>query len=177
MERDMFDTMTLTKGVAALCSTLLVFMLGGWAAELIYHGAGGHGEHEQAYVIPVEGAEGEEEMVAEEEVPFEELFAMADAGAGEAVFRNCRACHQLEAGANGTGPYLYGVVGRPVDAAEGFSYSGALEEVADVWTPENLFHFLEDPRGWAPGTSMAFNGLRSAEDRVNLIAYLDSIDG
>ena len=47
----MFDTMTLTKGVGALCGTLLVFLLGGWAAELIYHGAGGHDEHQQAYVI------------------------------------------------------------------------------------------------------------------------------
>ena len=168
----MFDTMTLTKVVASLCGTLLVFMLGGWAAELIYHGAGGHNEHEQAYVIevPDSGEGAEEEMVAE--VPFEEVFAMADAAAGEAVFRNCRACHALEAGVNGTGPYLHGVVGRPVDSATGYDYSGALEEVVDVWTPEHLNGFLENPKEYAPGTKMAYNGLRSVEDRANLIAYL-----
>ena len=168
----MFDTMTLTKVVASLCGTLLVFMLGGWAAELIYHGAGGHNEHEQAYVIevPDSGEGAEEEMVAE--VPFEEVFAMADAAAGEAVFRNCRACHALEAGVNGTGPYLHGVVGRPADSATGYDYSGALEEVVDVWTPEHLNGFLENPKEYAPGTKMAYNGLRSVEDRANLIAYL-----
>ena len=56
LERDMFDTMTMTKAVGGFCGTFLVFLLGGWAAEEIYHsGGGGHGDHhEQAYVIPVE---------------------------------------------------------------------------------------------------------------------------
>jgi cytochrome c len=175
MDRDMFDTMTLTKLAGGLCGTLLVFMLGGWVAESIYH-SGGHGDGEQAYMIEVpDSGEGGEETEAVE-VPFEELFAAADAAAGEDVFRACRACHALEAGANGTGPYLHGVVGRAVNAAEGFAYSGALAEVNDVWTPEQLYAFLINPKEYAPGTSMAYNGLRSSEDRVNLIAYLDSID-
>ena len=68
-------------------------------------------------------------------------------------------------------------MGRAVDAAEGFgAYSGALEQVADVWTPENLFGFLENPRGYAPGTTMGFAGLKDPQDRADLIAYLDSID-
>ena len=52
MGRDMFDTMTLTKIVGGFCGTFLVFLLGGWVAESIYH-SGGHGEGEQAYVIEV----------------------------------------------------------------------------------------------------------------------------
>ena len=45
----MFDTMTLTKVVGALCGTLLIFLLGGWAAELIIHAGEDHdGEHQQA---------------------------------------------------------------------------------------------------------------------------------
>ena len=32
--------------------------------------------------------------------------------------------------------------------------------------------FLENPRGYAPGTSMSYNGMRDVEDRANLIAYL-----
>ncbi|MCL3882071.1 cytochrome c family protein [Marivita sp. GX14005] len=167
----MFDTMTLTKTVGALCGALLVFLLGNWAAETLYHVGGAHGEEVAVYVIDT--GEGEEE-VAEEEgaADFETLFAAADASKGEKVFGKCRACHKLEAGANAAGPYLYGVVGRPVDTAEGFNYSGALEEVVDVWTPEHLYGFLEDPRGYAPGTSMGFAGLNKSEDRVNLIAYL-----
>ena len=46
-----------------------------------------------------------------------------------------------------------------------------------VWTEETLSAFLENPRGFMKGTKMSFAGLKSAEDRVNLIAYLDSLDG
>jgi cytochrome c len=167
----MFDTMTFTKITGSLCGALLILLLGKWAAEELYY-MGGHGG-EQAYVIDT-GVEEAEEIV---EVAFADVYALADAGAGERVYRQCSACHKLVAGENGVGPYLHGVVGRDVGTAVGFgAYSGALTEVADVWTPENLYGFLENPRGWAPGTSMGYNGLRSTEDRVNLIAYLDSVD-
>ena len=57
-----------------------------------------------------------------------------------------------------------------------FEYSGALSEVAVVWDAETMNRFLADPKGYAPGTSMSFNGVRKIEDRANLIAYLDSLD-
>ncbi|SEW38191.1 cytochrome c [Cognatiyoonia koreensis] len=172
----MFDTMTMVKAGGALCGTLLVFLLGGWGAELIYHGAGGHDDHEQAYVIEVEGAE-DGDVEPAEEVDVAVLLASASVEDGAGLWRGCQSCHKLEPGENSTGPYLYGVVGREVGAATGYeSYSGALSEVADVWTPENLFNFLEDPKGWAPGTSMGYNGMRKPEDRADLIAYLDSLD-
>ena len=167
----MFDTMTLTKIVGSLCGALLIFLLGKWAADELYS-SGGYGE--QAYVIDAGADVATEEVAA---VPFEEVLASADIGDGAKVFRKCSACHKVEQGANATGPYLYGVVGRPVDSAEGFtSYSGALEQVVEVWTPEALNGFLENPKGYAPGTSMGFNGLPKVEDRANVIAYLDSLD-
>lgn len=167
----MFDTMTITKAGGAVCGALLVFLLGAWAAEELYH-TGGHGKHsEQAYVIDT----GEEEVAeVEEEVPFEVVMASADAGKGERVFGKCRACHKLEDGANGTGPHLYGVVNRAVGVAD-FGYSGALAAVTEAWTPEALNGFLENPRSYAPGTSMGFAGLPKVEDRANLIAYLATI--
>lgn len=168
----MLDTMTFTKVLGSVCGALLVFLLGKWAAETLYHvGGDGHGEMTQAYVIDT----GEDEVVEEvAEVPFEERMAAADAGKGERVWGKCRACHKLEDGANATGPHLYGVVGRNIGAVDGFGYSGALSEQAEVWTEENLYAFLENPRGWAPGTSMGFSGLNKSEDRVNLIAYLET---
>jgi cytochrome c len=176
MERDMFDTMTITKTIAGVCTALLIFLFGKWAAESLYGGAeAGHGEeHAQAYVIPVENAEGDAhgEEAAEEGPDFATLYASADAAAGEGLWRNCRACHSLEAGKNGTGPSLHGVVGRAVDTAEGYNYSGALEAVFDVWSPEHLNTFLENPKGAAPGTKMTFKGISKPEDRANLIAYL-----
>jgi len=174
MERDMFDTMTLTKLGGGLFGTFLVFLLAGWLAETIYVAAEHEGD-QQAYVIELPDSGGET-VEAEAEVPFEEVFASADAAAGEGVFRNCRACHAIEADVNGTGPTLYGVVGRAVDSVPGYAYSGALEQVAEVWDPEHLNGFLAAPQDYAPGTKMSYQGLRSIEDRANLIAWLDTLD-
>jgi cytochrome c len=168
--RDMFDTMTMTKVTGAVCGSLLVYLLGAWAADVLYQTGGGHGEVEQAYVIDT-GAGAEEEAPAEE-VDFATLYAAADAAAGEKVFAKCRACHKLD-GTNGTGPFLNGIVDYPKAAHDGFGYSDALLAMAgESWTPENLDAFLLNPRGYAPGTKMSFAGLPSQTERVNLIAYL-----
>jgi cytochrome c len=45
------------------------------------------------------------------------------------------------------------------------------------WTPEALNAFLENPKGWMPGTKMSFAGLPDVEDRANLIAYLETFGG
>ena len=175
-EDTMFDTMTLTKIVGGFCGALLVFLLGGFAAEFIYHEAEHHdGEHHQAYSIDTGADDEPEEDVAE--VPFADVFAVADAGAGERLWRQCQACHKVEDGANGTGPHLAGVVGRDVGAGSGYSYSGSLVAVADVWTPENLNGFLTNPADYAPGTKMSYRGMADVEDRANLIAWLESQGG
>lgn len=177
----MFDTMTMTKTIGALCGTLLVFLLAKWAADSIYHvGADSHGahgeEHAMAYPIEVEEAGASAES-AEEGPSFEELLAAADAEKGAKVFGKCKACHKIENGANGTGPHLYGVVGRDIGTAEGFGYSGILTELPGDWTPDALNAFLESPKGYAPGTAMGFAGLKKPKDRANLIAYLATIGG
>lgn len=174
----MFDTMTLTKIVGAFCGAFLIFLLGNWAGELIYHGGEdhGHGEsHTMGYEIEVEGAGGGAEAEEVVEIPFADVYASADAAKGERVFRKCRACHKLD-GSNGTGPHLNGIVDRAVSAVEGYNYSGALVAQADAWTLENLSAFLENPKGWAPGTKMSFSGLSKIEDRANVIAYLAEIE-
>ncbi len=173
----MFDTMTMTKVLGGFCGALLIFLLGNWGGELLYSTGGGHGaEGQQAYVIETGEEDAGAEEAAEEGPDFQELLASADVESGARVFGKCRACHKVEDGANATGPHLYGIVGRPVAAVDGFNYSGNLAPVADTWTPENLSAFLEDPKGWAPGTAMSFAGIRKAEDRADLIAYLDSLD-
>lgn len=174
----MFDTMTFTKIMGGFCGALLVFLLGKWAAEEIYAmGDHGYGEHSPAYVIDT-GSDDAAEEEEEEVVTLASLYPDADPSAGERVFNKCAACHKAEDGANGVGPHLYGVVGRDIGSVDDYgSYSGALNEAADVWTPENLYAFLEDPSGWAPGTSMGYAGLKKPEDRANVIAYMDMTDG
>ena len=173
----MFDTMTMTKTLGALCGALLILLLGAWAGDILYHtGPSGHGDHAQhAYVIEVERADdaGSEEAVAGPTL--EELIASADLAKGAKVYGKCKSCHKLEDGANATGPHLYGVVDRAVGSVDGFGYSGKLVAVADVWTPENLDGFLTKPKDFAPGTKMSFSGLKKPADRANLIAYLDSL--
>ena len=178
--RDMFDTMTMTKIVGGFCGMLLVFLLGNWAGESLYH-VGGHGhgdEHAQAYVIDTGESHSQDgDSVAVQEISFSEVYASADPAAGERLFKACRACHKVEDGANGTGPHLFRVVGRAVAAVAEFRYSGALAAVVESWGPEQLNGFLENPKSFAPGTKMAYRGMKDIEDRANLIAWLESIDG
>jgi cytochrome c len=177
----MFDTMTMTKAVGAVCGSLLVLMLANWAGDSLYKvGAESEGAEEgeeggitQAYTIDT----GEEAAPAEgagagEAVDLAALMAAADPVAGEAVFKKCGSCHKLT-GANGVGPYLNGVVGRNHAAVADFAYSEAMAaKAAEPWTPEALFAFLENPKQNLPGTKMAFAGLPKPEDRANVIAYL-----
>lgn len=165
------DTMTITKVAAALCGSLLVLLLGKWLSETLYH-VDGHGE--QAYVIEIEGSDSAAEET--EEVSFSDMLAAADIGKGAKVFKKCSACHKIEDGVNGTGPSLYGVVGRAIGGADGFGYSSAMAGIGGDWTAENLNEFLLKPSAYVSGTSMSFSGLKKDKDRANLIAYLDSLD-
>ena len=101
--------------------------------------------------------------------------ADGDAAAGEKVFKKCAACHTATEEKNKVGPYLMGVVGRPVASVEGYKYSNAMtEHAAEVptWTEEALATYLHDPKGVVKGTKMAFAGLKKDEDVANVIAYL-----
>lgn len=164
------DTMTVTKFFGAATSALLIFVGLNFFSELIYHH---HSDGEElAFAMEIE--ESSDESAEVEEIDLAAVFAAADIASGEKVFKKCAACHKLEPGANGVGPYLHGIVGRPVGAASGFDkYSGALP--AGEWTPEHLFAFLEKPTAYASGTSMNFRGLSKPADRADLIAYLASI--
>jgi cytochrome c len=103
----------------------------------------------------------------------EPRFAAADASRGELLGLACAACHRFSA-AEGTlvGPHLEGVFGRRAATLEGFPYSDALRGSGLVWTPRSLEAWLSNPAGFVEGTTMAFSGYRSAEDRRDLIAYL-----
>jgi cytochrome c len=98
--------------------------------------------------------------------------------AGEAAFRQCRSCHAVGPGArNGTGPALNGVFGRQAGRVAGFRYSPqmtAAGEAGLVWTAETLDAFLENPSALIPRNRMAFRGVRSADERAALIAYLST---
>ncbi len=114
--------------------------------------------------------------------PIGPLLAAADIEAGRAATRNCTACHTFEKGGrNGVGPNLWDVVAKKKAHIEGFNYSQALAAAAGragddgLWGYEQLNGFLANPRAYLAGTRMAFAGIRRAEDRANLIAYMRTL--
>jgi cytochrome c len=98
---------------------------------------------------------------------------------GEAVFKVCKACHQVGATAkNGVGPILNGIVGRKASSVEGFNYSDASKAAAAgglVWTEDKLLTYLTSPATFMPKTKMAFAGVKDEADRKDLVAYLKTL--
>ncbi|MEN0652344.1 MULTISPECIES: c-type cytochrome [Hyphobacterium] len=97
----------------------------------------------------------------------------ADLANGNRQFRRCASCHTIAEGArNLVGPNLHGLFSRNAGEVEGFSYSAAVRDSGIDWSPEHLDSWLQDPRGYIPGNRMSFVGLREANDRRDVIAYL-----
>jgi cytochrome c len=117
---------------------------------------------------------GAPEAQAQETVPdFGTVLPKADAASGQQVAQRCAQCHDWsKGGPDKIGPNLWGVLGRPRGSKPGYSYSSAMSSSHDPWTFEKLFVYLKSPASMVPGTKMTFAGLRSAQDRINLIAYL-----
>lgn len=168
-------------GVGALLGTVFVLMSVSIASEGIFHSEAP--EKEGFAIVAAEGAaEGGEEAAGGGEAavtPIATLLASADAGAGEAVFKKCQACHSGEKGGpNKVGPGLWNIVNHPVAAHEGFSYSAGMKTFAEggkVWDYEHLNHFLLAPKKYVAGTAMGFAGLKKDDERANLIAYLRTL--
>jgi cytochrome c len=95
-----------------------------------------------------------------------------DATRGRRIFAQCMTCHAVQEGRNGTGPSLYGIVGRESGTIPGFRYSQANLDSNVIWTEQNLFDYLENPARYIPGTIMVFPGLRNPQDRADVVAYL-----
>jgi cytochrome c len=110
---------------------------------------------------------------AGEPPPIEALLADADADSGALIFNQCTACHSAKSEEpNRIGPNLWGVVGRPVASAVNFAYSPALRGLEGEWNVVALNRYLYDPATYAPGTKMAFPGIKDDQQRANVIAHL-----
>jgi len=111
---------------------------------------------------------------AVEEMPdFATAIPAASASDGQRVAGRCEQCHDwTKGGPNKIGPNLYGIIGRPRGAHEGFDYSTAMKSKGGTWTYEDLFQYLKSLARFIPGNKMPFAGLSSEKDRLNLLAYM-----
>ncbi len=107
------------------------------------------------------------------------LPAFAETGdveQGKKLFAQCKGCHQVGEGAkNRSGPHLNGLFGRKAGGLDGFKYSKSFQRMGAgglEWHADTLDVFLENPRSMATGTRMSFRGMKDAQDRKHLIAYL-----
>lgn len=134
-----------------------------------------HAERPEKQGFPIEGVEAEGGGGAAE-VPIATLLASADPAKGAEVFKKCAACHTItQGGANGIGPNLWGTLGEEIGHGKGgFAFSDALAKVGGNWDFDKMSQWLTSPRKFAPGTKMTFAGLGNAQDRANLLAYMNS---
>lgn len=101
----------------------------------------------------------------------------ADAAQGKALFdAKCAICHTTAEGqASMMAPNLFGLVGRDVAGADGYSYSAALADVHEVWSEDTLDSFLKAPGTDAPGTRMLV-AVPDDQERAAIIAYLKTLN-
>jgi cytochrome c len=162
---DRFNTIagwTLFAGIIALGSSIV-------AGEMFHSGR----PDKMGY--PIEGVEVEGEGEGAAEQPIEFYLAQADVAKGQGVFNKCTACHTIDKGApNQLGPNLWGVMGMPIGKGHGFPFSPALAEKGGTWTWSTMSDWLDNPKGFAPGTKMTFAGISNPQDRANVIAFLNS---
>jgi cytochrome c len=103
--------------------------------------------------------------------------AAQDAAAGERVFAQCRACHQVgESAKNAVGPVLNGLFGRKSGTIEGYNYTPANKNSGIVWDEATFADYIKDPRAKIPGTKMVYAGLKDEKRVQDLIAYLKQFD-
>ena len=100
-----------------------------------------------------------------------------DAAAGEKVYAQCRACHQVgETAQTLVGPILNGVVGQKAGTRDGYSYSAAMKDSGLTWNEATFAEYIQNPRAKVPGTKMIYAGLKDEKRIADLLAYLKQFD-
>jgi cytochrome c len=108
------------------------------------------------------------------------VLPAANVQAGAEVAKKCQSCHDLsKGGPNLTGPNLWDVLGRKPGSHPGFAYSSAMTDFGGklaAWDYAHIDQFIKGPQAYLAGTKMSFVGLKKQEDRINVIAYLRTMN-
>jgi len=160
-------------------NTIAGWALAGGIAALglsIVSGMYFHAERPEHMGYVIEGVEESADAGSAVVAPIATRLASADLAKGEASFKKCASCHSIASGGpNGVGPNLYATLGEEIGHGKGgFGFSDVLKGMSGNWDFDKMDAWLANPRKFAPGTKMTFAGLPDAQERANVIAYLNS---
>lgn len=164
------------KIAAAILLASLIAMVVGTVANILYKPQ--LNVAERGYKVEISGGGNLTDhagVINEENQPvdIEKIMANANAEAGAKIIKKCVSCHSFAQNEpHKIGPNLWKIVDAPKGASQGYSYSKTMLNAGGIWDQNSLYHFLNKPGAYLPGTKMSFAGISNPQDIANVIAYL-----
>src|SRR5438552_11628875 len=168
------DSFELNKIIGAVLASCLVLLVTSFTASALFSP---QMPAKPGFEIAVKETEGgAKEAAAAPSEPIEKLLQTASVEKGASAAKKCQACHTFAKGdKNGVGPNLYAVVGDKKGEGRGFNFSAAMKGKGGTWTIDDLNQFINNPKGFVPGTAMGFAGIQKDSERADVSAYLTTL--
>ncbi len=162
------------KIFAAVLVAGIVAMLSGFIAKKVVYP-----EKLKKDAVTVEGGEVSGGAISNKPKlpdPIAHLIAEASVEKGAKLAKACAACHSFEKGGPvKQGPNMWNTLDSNIGKKPGFDYSDTLANATGQWDYASLNQFLAKPKAYMPGTKMNFVGLKKAEDRADVVAWLRTL--